>query len=265
MNVPAFYLPAASARPTALAMIFALAVGASLIGCGGSTLVHLQVKDNLEDWRDDSESKHTTEVPRRVAEAPKAVVLIGTTDLALEGFGLVTKEPREPTLLASDEATKSMKQGVIFQTGGEAAREIIEWHLAKVWPAVSVGLSDHASKKSPQLVIRMANLGIAYGDGISVVVTLEATVPSGKKVSATSIPKGVHLGGHFAWILPVAIITGVIPALFWMRPTIQGFEQGAEERKFIEAVDAAAAELAVKLADPVLWEEDDQGSASAQR
>jgi hypothetical protein len=227
-----------------------------LTGCG-SSLTHLQVKDNLEAWREDPEAKHATEPASGIAPAPDGVELVGTTDIALKGFGLLTSDESEPILFRDEQSEKDFKVGTILLTGGEAAREIIEWHLAKVWPAVKVSLVPDAAPSSG-VVIRVSRLGILMTDGVSFGVTLEATLPNGRKLTATAAPKGVHTGGNWGWILPVAIITGVAPAFFWVRPTITGIEQGAEEKKYIEALDVAASDLALQLANQSAWGESEK-------
>jgi len=229
----------------------ALAVsGLSTVGCGGSAISQMEVRDDLRIWQEDARGSRRA-TPAAAPAAPLSIALVATRSVGAQvdrpvklGDGFVGLEVGPIT----DPDEPKMDMGFVIRGGGEVAAKMLKLQLDRVAPGAAVRRVDAANAvAASEVAVTLSGIQfVSKGFGQSVHVALSARLPDGRVLTAVGRPALQNTGGHLGWAIPVLVVTGATGLLF-VGPTLGAISTGVNEAKYVEALAAACGSLSSQL------------------
>ncbi|MFH2008332.1 MAG: hypothetical protein ABI333_17235 [bacterium] len=232
------------------------------LGCGdGLRVVWLSAESGMgrveSDWsdetgqpprvnRDVTVTLQATNTIACVARPPRGALPTLVHLMACESFNLRAQERGAAvTEIKGYLKQQGLTLGWLLTDFGIPAGRILQKRLAQRFRSARVGVSPAPQVPGPvSYKLKFSELGAQK----NAAVTLAATLPDGSVVTAEGRAQNKTSAGHIAWMILVVLFAGILVGLPIIGAAARGLHKKALERAIMMAVDAAAKNLAAKLA-----------------
>jgi hypothetical protein len=221
---------------------------ATLVGCGPSA-AWLNARSPTEDVLEDHAQEAAQPTGRPIAV--RLNVQAAGCAMAIQPGGDVVA--CAPVMAASDDAVADLIDhgpasgvGIVFKDFPGAVAAALKWHLGRLFSSVTVAPGGGASPDAVT-VSGAITFTVLPGDMRHADVALVAKLPDGTEAMGHGIGEDHMSAGHLGWAIPILVLFFPI-SLTFVPPSLGAVSDGKSEHAIGLAVDAAAQDLASKLA-----------------
>lgn len=223
-----------------------------LMGCGKPIRVY-DVHDELAKWKEREESafevKKQGSITLRIHAAPTMGSSTGVFGAALGPLiPLESTEASDASRMLSQwiEQDPDAVGGILIKGIDEATQIILSRKLARYFQQVTVEIDRAPLTASTGGVTALSVGRDAWITHTAVYFSLSLTSNGARPVTYEAKPPPVELGGMWAWMTPLIVIT-----LGGLTPVAKSLVMDQEKAKLIEAIDVTCTALADDLARQV--------------